>query len=117
MQSGLRNVIIAQVFLVAAVAGIYSIWQGPAQGVAALYGGGIVLFNSALLGWRVRRADQLPADRMVATMYIGAAQRFVTTIVGFAVGIGVLKLAPIPQIVAFAVAQLGFVIGAKRQYP
>jgi ATP synthase protein I len=42
------------------------------------------------------------------SLYFGAAQRFVAVLVLLAVGIGALKLAPLPLIIAFAVAQLGF---------
>lgn len=117
MQSGIRNVIIAQVFLVAAAASIYFGWQGPGAGLAALFGGGIALLNSLLLAWRVRRADRVAPERVTAVMFIGAAQRFALTIAGFALGIAVLELEPVPLIIAFAVTQLGFVIAAKRQFP
>ncbi|NIP73907.1 MAG: ATP synthase subunit I [Gammaproteobacteria bacterium] len=117
MASGVRNVIIAQVFLAAVVALAYLLWQSRWHGAAAAYGGGIALLNSFLLARRVRRAGELEGSSVALAMYAGAVQRFVITLVGFAVGIALLRLSPLPLIVAFAVAQLGFVIAAGRQQP
>lgn len=117
MQSGIRNVVIAQLILIAAVASVYFVWQDAMHAVSALYGGAIVLVNSFLLAVRFRRAAYLEGNQVATAMYLGAVQRFVTTLAGFAIGIGVLKLAPLPQIIAFAAAQFGYAIAAKRQYP
>ena len=117
MSSALRNVVIAQLILIAAVVVAAFAWRGQAWALSALYGGAIVMVNSLLLAWRVNRADRLQGTSVALTMYAGAAQRFIVTLVGFAIGMGVLKLAPLPQLIAFAVAQLGYVIAAKRQFP
>lgn len=117
MSSALRNVVIAQVFLIAAVAIAAFIWRGQEWAVSALFGGAIVLVNSFLLALRVKRADRLEGGSVALTMYAGAAQRFVVTLVGFGIGMGLLKLAPLPMLIAFAAAQLGYMIAAKRQYP
>lgn len=117
MSSALRNVVIAQIILIAAVAIAAFAWRGQEWALSALFGGAIVLVNSLLLARRVKRADQLEGTSVALTMYAGAAQRFIITVAGFAIGMGVLKLAPLPQLIAFAVAQLGYVIAAKRQYP
>lgn len=117
MSSALRNVVIAQVFLIAAVAIAAFVWRGQEWALSALFGGAIVLVNSLLLALRVKRTDRLEGNSVALAMYAGAAQRFVVTLVGFAIGMGVLKLAPLPQLIAFAVAQLSYVIAAKRQYP
>jgi ATP synthase protein I len=115
MQSGVRNIVIAQLILTAAVAVAFFAWQGQGEALSALYGGAIVLLNSFLLARRIRRTSAHEGKSIALAMYAGAAQRFVTTLVAFAVGMGVLKLAPLPQIIAFAVAQLGYVIAAQRQ--
>ncbi len=117
MPSALRNVIIAQIILIAAVVVAAFAWRGQAWALSAVFGGAIVMVNSLLLAWRVKRADRLEGTSIALTMYAGAAQRFIITLVGFAIGMGVLKLTPLPQLIAFAVAQLGYVIAAKRQYP
>ena len=59
MSSALRNVVIAQVFLIAAVAIAAFVWRGQEWALSALFGGAIVLLNSLLLAVRVKRADRL----------------------------------------------------------
>lgn len=115
MQRDLRNLIIIQLILIMAVAVATLFWQGRVQALAALYGGAIVLLNSLLLARRMRRAGKLEGRSVVAAMYAGAAQRFVLAAAGFALGMGLLKLAPLPMIAAFALAQFAYVIAAQRQ--
>jgi len=52
-------------------------------------------------------------------LYAGVLPRFIVTLALLAAGLGGLKLAPIPLIVAFGLAQLGFAInlGSARQPP
>ncbi|HVS26903.1 MAG TPA: ATP synthase subunit I [Burkholderiales bacterium] len=96
--------------------------QGSAAALAALYGGGVALIGTWLLGRRVSRtpetAQQGDAGSQLA-LYAGVFPRFFVTLVLLAVGIGGLKLAPIPLIIAFGLAQLGFVVnlGSARQPP
>jgi len=117
MHSGLRNVVLAQLFLTAAAIIAAFLWRGQFAALSALYGGAIVVANSALLAWRVRRTAHLEGNSVALSMYMGAAQRFVFAAVAFALGIGWLKLDPLPMIAAFAIAQFGYAIAAKRQYP
>ena len=71
---------------------------------------------AALLGWRLQRAADAAAGAAEAQLqgslqlYWGAMERFLIVGVGFAVGIAAIKLPPLPMIVAFAVAQLGFLL-------
>ena len=68
---------------------------------------------AALLGWRLQRASDAAAEAQIQgsmQLYWGALERFLIVGVGFAVGIAVIKLPPLPMIVAFAVAQLGFLL-------
>ena len=117
MHSGLRNLVLAQLSLVAVTIIAAFLWRGQFAALSALYGGAIVLVNSLLLAWRVRGAGAMDGNRVVMAMYLGAAQRFAVAAVGFALGIGWLGLAPLPMIAAFALAQFGYAIAAKRQYP
>lgn len=103
--------------LTIAVALAFFVWQGRLQAVAALYGGAIVLLNSLLLARRVRGAGELDGRGAALALYAGAVQRFVVTLAAFGIGMGLLRLPPLPQILAFAVAQLGFAIAAGRQQP
>jgi len=63
-------------------------------------------------------AQQGDAGNQLA-LYAGVLPRFIVTLALLAVGIGWLKLASIPLIVAFGLAQLGFAInlGSARQPP
>lgn len=117
MHSGLRNVVLAQLSLVAAATLAAFLWRGQWGALSALGGGAIVLLNSLLLAWRVRRAGELEGNSVVLAMYMGAAQRFLIAAVGFALGIGALGLDPLPMIAAFAIAQFGYAVAAKRQVP
>jgi ATP synthase protein I len=117
MRSGLRNIIIIQLILTAAVALGALAWRGQESALAAAYGGGIVLLNSFLLARRVRRAGELEGSSVAASMYAGAAQRFIIAAAAFGLGMGVLRLEPVPMIAAFAVAQFALVFAAQQQSP
>jgi ATP synthase protein I len=76
---------------------------------AALYGGMMAIINALSLNHKVARASQVAdnATKGLIILYLGAVQRFVITAVLFFVGMGILKLAPVPMIAAFAIAQFG----------
>ncbi|MHB8453328.1 MAG: ATP synthase subunit I [Acidiferrobacterales bacterium] len=116
LSKSIRRVLFTQLLLTLAVAAAYlaidglSGRRGPVP--AALFGGAAALASTWFLGRRVRRASEpasLSAGGQLA-FYAGAAPRFVVTIVLLGIGMGWLKLAPVPLIVAFGLAQFGFVI-------
>jgi ATP synthase protein I len=115
MQSGLQKIIIAQLILMSVVVVGAFVWQGIAGALSALFGGVIVLLNSFLLARQVRRAGKLEGSSVAATMYAGAAQRLIVAAAGFAIGMGLLKLAPLPMVAAFVVAQFAFLFAAPYQ--
>lgn len=115
MHSALRNIIIAQLIITAAVAVAALAWQGKAAALSALFGGAIVLLNSLLLARRVRRAGRLEGSSVAVSMYAGAVQRFVLAAAGFVIGMGLLKLAPLPLLTAFAATQFAYVFAAQHQ--
>jgi ATP synthase protein I len=83
--------------------------------IASGYGGVLALANTALLARRVVRAGEIAKTdprHSAYTLYFGAVQRFAFVLVGLALGLGWLALAPIPLLVSFAVAQLAYVIAA-----
>lgn len=123
LNTGIRRVVGRQLVLVLMVAvavGVWRIWtQGVPDGIvhgafeamAALYGGGITVLNTWWLGRRVQRAGEIAREqpqRGQLSLYAGAVQRFVVTLILLGIGLGWFKLAPIPLILAFAVSQLGF---------
>ena len=109
-----RRVLIAQLVLTAAVmAGCFA-WYGWSGGfdaaLGASFGGGVALAGTWFLARRVRRMGNSTDENASGQlgMYAGAVSRFIATLALLAVGIGWMKLAPVPLIVAFGLAQFGF---------
>lgn len=122
LNQGIRRVLLSQIVLtMLTVVVAFALWGGAAA-LAALYGGGVALIGTWLLGRRISRtpetAQQGEAGSSLA-LYAGVLPRFFVTLALLAIGIGGLKLAPIPLIIAFGFAQLGFVInlGSARLPP
>ncbi|HKJ08619.1 MAG TPA: ATP synthase subunit I [Gammaproteobacteria bacterium] len=114
----MRKILILQVLLIAAVTGAYFGKAGAAGAQAALFGGAIALVNALLLGRRVQRAGRAAQDsvtRGTFALYLGAVERFVFTLVGFGVGMGVLHLQPLPLLLAFAAAQAAYWLAARAR--
>ena len=122
LSQGIRRVLVSQIVLTLLTAGTAFALMGSAAALAAFYGGGVALIGTWLLGRRISRtpetAQQGDAVNQLA-LYAGILPRFIVTLALLAAGIGWLKLAPIPLIVAFGLAQLGFAInlGSTRQRP
>ena len=111
--AGIRTslvVLLAIQSVIALLVAIGFYWYGHslAPAAAALYGGGIGLATSALLGFRIARAARPGAG--LGGLYIGALERFVFVATAFAVGIAVLNLEPVAIIVGFAATQCGYFI-------
>lgn len=115
---GMRKILTIQSLVTLLVAGGSFLQGGMPLAQAALFGGGIALGNSALLAWRVWRASlaaTTSTERGTLHLYLGAVERFVFTLAAFGFGMGWLKLAPLPMLIAFAVAQAGYWFGARDQ--
>lgn len=111
----MRKLLTIQVVFVFAVTVFLITISSFAAGIAALYGGAIALVNSFLLGRHVDKAKKnlkQSAQSDVALLYLGAAQRFVFTLVAMAVGMGLLKLEPVGLLAAFIAAQLAHLFAA-----
>lgn len=112
-QQGIRRVVLSQALLTLIVTAFLLFTRGGFEAVSACYGGATTILSSWWLGRRVRRAGEFARQDLRGgqiSLYVGAAQRFVTVLVLLGLGIGLLKLAPLPLIIAFAVAQLGFLV-------
>ena len=84
--------------------------------LSAFCGGLISLCIVLLLRHGVRRASEAALTdqkRSMMILYFGAVQRFVAIIALFAVGLGVLGLAPLAMFAGFAIAQVGNFVGAR----
>ncbi len=115
----MRNALfIIQAALVAAAIGGAWYLKGDTAALAALYGGAVALLNTLMLSRRLVRAGELAKtdpQRGVYSLYFGAVQRFVFVLAALAVGLGLLKLDPLPLLASFALAQLAYLVSGARQ--
>ena len=108
LRKGVRRVILFQALLTLLVAAGFGYVRGRPELLSAMYGGVVAILLSAWLGRGVKRAVGL------GSLYANALTRYATAMLFLGIGMGVLKLTPLPLIVAFAVAQLGFLAGVQR---
>ncbi len=113
LRQGVRRVVWAQALVTFAVVVVFAYRDGPRAALAAAYGGAVTMLISGWLGWRLRRVGA-QAGRL-ATLYSSAVLRYAAAIVLLALGFGVLKLAPVPLVIAFGLAQFGFLANARRR--
>jgi ATP synthase protein I len=108
LRKGVRRVVLFQALLTLSVAAAFGYARGRHEFISALYGGATVMLLSLLLGRGVGRAKGLGA------LYANAVTRYAAAVVLLGLGFGALKLAPLPLILAFAVAQFGFLAKVDR---
>lgn len=104
--SRLRRLLVTQLVLLGVVAAIYFALKGGAEAVAAAFGGAIAFANSSLLAWRARQAERgrvLNAHQSMRVLIRTVIERYVLVGALFALGLGVLKLTPLPLLIGFAV--------------
>jgi ATP synthase protein I len=104
-----RRILQVQLLLTLFIAGGFGLFRGLPEALAALYGGAITVLITGWLARRVRQAGQTgsPGAGLVV-IYSGAVVRYAAVVVLVGVGIGLLKLSPLPLLSAFAVTQFGF---------
>lgn len=111
-----RSIIGAQMAVGALVAAGFWAFGGAGDARSALYGVFISVFAAVMLRRGVRRASQIagqdPKTAMLS-LYMGAVVRFVLVLVLLGVGLAGLKLAPLPVIVGFGLAQLAYLTGMR----
>jgi ATP synthase protein I len=113
-----RQILGLQAVVVAVMGLAWLVFAGEFEARSGLYGGMCALVNTWMLGRRVRlalEAARRTPGREVMVLYIGAIQRFVTVLVLFILGMGGLKLSPVPLLLGFAVAQGAYLIRGIRQ--
>lgn len=111
-----QRVLFIQSLLVAATAGVFLIVKGLTEAQAALYGGAVALLSAWMLARRMRTAvtaSQTGPQNGMQSLMMGAALRFILVLGLFALGMGWLKLSPLPLIIGFAVAQIAFVFSGS----
>ena len=113
----MRNALITQVFVVLVVAAIYVSLVSAASAWGAVFGGCISVANGQLLLWRSIRGGKHPhgdPGRHLRSFFASAMERFVVVVVLFAIGMGVLKLAPLPLLLGFIAGQAALVMSGLR---
>lgn len=108
-----RQLIFIGIF-VGLAAGIAFYIKGGAGIAGVLFGAGITLNNVFLQHWTMRRAKRqarADAEHNLRLMMSCAMQRFIATVVLFALGMGALQLLPLAVIGGFGVALLGQYVG------
>ena len=102
LRKGVRRVILFQALLTLLVAAIFGVSRGRFELLSALYGGAVAMLLCAWLARGVRRATGL------GSLYANAVTRYGAAVLFLGLGLVVLKLAPLPLIAAFGVAQFGY---------
>ena len=107
-----RRIIIVQVLLIGVTAGIFLLAAGWQAATAVLYGGLIVALIHRLQVWQLKRADRiagLSAERNMRYLYRCATERFIAAVALLALGIGLLRLGPLPLLSGYLIAQIAMV--------
>lgn len=106
-----RPLLLRQALFIGIVVVFYLLLGDRSDAQAALFGGSCALLNTWLLGRRLRLADEvarLSPGQEVTVIYMGVVQRFTLLLALFILGMGWLRLNPVPLLVAFGTAQVAF---------
>ncbi len=117
ISTGTRRVALAQAGL-APIAALSAVFVGIEAGLALLYGTLVALAVSLVLVWRERQSMQHPEwdQHRLFKQFIRAGIERLLVLVGLlAVGLGVLKLAPLPLLLGLLLAQFGWLAAATSR--
>ena len=111
-----RRLIVLQVVIAVLAAVGFYFGKGAWEALSAFFGGLISVMSAVLLRYGVVRAGSAvqPGDKKKseALLYAGAAIRFLLVLACFAIGLAVLKLAPLAMVSGFVAVQLVFLYAA-----
>lgn len=113
--SATRRVAMAQAALAPAAALLAGVAGGAAAGLAALYGVLTALAVSTVLVWHERQAMRHPEwdqHRLFKLFIRVGAERLLLLVGLLVVGLGVLKLAPLPLLLGLLLAQFAWLAAA-----
>ena len=110
----MQHPVLIQILLIAAVALGAALLLGAGAGVAAAWGGGIVLVNTLILYRHYRRAvltagEDIGLNTRIA--YRCSFERLAMAVILLSLGLGILKLQPLPLIGAFVALQVAVLMG------
>lgn len=118
LKFSMRSLLIIQLVIVLLGAIVSVQYFGEQAILPSLYGGAIALANTLLLSGGIKKLDELSKTSPqtgVMSLMMGVLQRFVFVLVMLGIGLGALKLLPLPLLGTFMAAQLAYVIGGMRQ--
>jgi len=112
-----RRLLLGQMVATAALAVTWGLLGHYSEGLAVVYGGLVSMFLAWLHKRGVRKAEARsladPKGSMLV-LYVGAVVRFVLLIGLLGAGMGMMKLPALPLFTGFVLAQLGFLVVARR---
>jgi len=100
----MRSLLIMQLVIVLLGAVVSVQYFGQQAILPALYGGAIALANTMLLSGGIKKLDELAKTSPqtgVMSLMLGVLQRFVFVLVALGIGLGALKLLPMPLLGTF----------------
>lgn len=115
IQSDIQRVAMAQAALAPIAAVLGGVFGGLGAALAALFGGLVALAVSAVLVWHERQSKRHPEwdQHRLFKMFIRAGVERLFVLVGLlAVGLGGLKLSPLPLLLGLLLAQFGWLAAA-----
>jgi ATP synthase protein I len=113
--SGTQRVVLAQAGLAPIAALTGWLFAGSGAGLAVLYGVLVALAVSAVLAWRERQSIRHPEwdqHRLFKLFIRVGVERLLLLVALLVVGLGVLKLAPLPLLLGLVLAQFGWLAAA-----
>lgn len=113
LYAALRRQLLLQMVLTTAVVLLYLVFSGSVAAKGAAFGGAMALANTLLQlwhWWRFERKGGSGSAQNALLFYRIAIERFVLTLALFALGLGVLKLMPLPLMSGFIAGQLALLV-------
>ncbi|MCK5877583.1 MAG: ATP synthase subunit I [Candidatus Marithrix sp.] len=107
--TGAKKILAMQAIIISCIAMFFYFYHSQLAAQAALFGGLIVMFNVWMMDRKIRLATKMDkSGTEVRMLYFAAIQRFVFTLSFFIIGMGLLKFPPIPMLISFSIAHLGY---------
>lgn len=115
-RTAIRRVALAQAVIASVAAFLVAAIGGRDAAVAVLYGACVAVAVTAVLAWREAQALRHPEwdQHRLFGLFIRAAIERLLLLAGLlGVGLGVLRLAPLPLLMGLLLAQLAWIAAAK----
>lgn len=116
LQQSVIRVVFVQTLTTLLVASGALIIYGQWSAIAAIYGGFLAIIVAVLTAHWIFRAGevaQAEPQRGVGAFLSVAGKRMLLTIAGLALGLAGLRLAPVPLLVGFALAYMGYLFASR----